>query len=71
MKHSKKYANHVFWSIVLIMAAIVVTVTAGTYFQYKMAMNVPEVQPKEQVSMAYSVVSQAKGVWFLVGTLLH
>lgn len=58
--------NYIFWTLVFLMIATICTVTAGTYFQYKVALNDTEIG--ESTSMAYTMFTQTKGFIFLVGT---
>ena len=66
MKTSQKNSGFLFWSIVVLVLTVVVTVTAGTYVQYKMAISEPEMT--DSLSMAYQVAASAKDVWCLVLT---
>lgn len=64
MKPTPKNSSFLFWSIVVLIITVVVTVTAGTYVQYKMAIAEPETI--DSLSMAYQMASSAKSVWCLV-----
>lgn len=64
MKRSSKNPALFFWSIVTLVVTIVASVTAGTYFQYKMTAAVPETA--DSLGVAYQVASSAKAVWCLV-----
>jgi len=63
MKPSKQ-SNLLFWAFVVAVVAVVVSVTAGTYYQYKMASAEPDVG--ESIGMAYQVVGGFKSVWVMV-----
>jgi len=70
MAKANQYKNYIFWTIIILLMAVVITVTAGTYFQYKMDIT-QEPETKESLGMAYQVLSNTKSVWFLVGSFFH
>jgi len=56
-----------FWFFVIAVVVTVISVTAGTYYQYKVACAEPEIQ--EGISMAYQVSGGISKVWTTFLTL--
>ena len=66
MRKSPTVKPIVFWTLISLMFLVVISITTGTYMQYKLADAISE--PQINTGTIFTVVQNTKSIFYVIGT---